>query len=252
MKVALIAALETGKDLPGLTSTPEPTRQALIAGSHTEVPSMTSTTLVDLDRILAWNGFDVDAIPYGQEVTPEDLQHVELVAVMPVIDFPTSDGDEASYEETWREEEVEALVEYVEQGGFLILTNSARRVQLFGFAFEANEDWDEMNILAEHFGVRFSEGAFYSDLALVEGENPLMANVPSLVLSGNNAVPFTMETGEVIADSMGKTAAGLIDFGKGQVLVLADVSILDFVRLEPAAQDNYQFLQNIAQYIISR
>ena len=61
--MALLAALETGRDRPELRVTPEPERRALIVASHTEVVHMTPTTLVDLDRALAWEGFDVDVSP---------------------------------------------------------------------------------------------------------------------------------------------------------------------------------------------
>ncbi|NIV32621.1 MAG: M28 family peptidase, partial [Anaerolineae bacterium] len=91
--MALLAALETGQDRPELRVTPEPVRRALILASHTEVLHMTPTTLVDLDRALAWEGFDVDVIPYGQAVAADELRDAELIVALPVIDYPGPSGD---------------------------------------------------------------------------------------------------------------------------------------------------------------
>lgn len=252
--VALIAALETGIDLPALRIIPEPEQRALIVGSHTEVPQMTGTTLINLDRVLAWEGYDVDVIPYGTALRSEDLENAEIVIVLPVIDYPASDGDEALYDESWNEGEFGALVDYVKQGGMLVLTNSAHRIQLFGLVFEANEDWGDINDLAEIFGVRFENGALFSSTAYPAGEHPLMSNQPFLTLIENNGVPFTMQNGEILAESMGKPAVGLVDYGEsgGQVLVLTDVGILDFASLEPPERDNFEFLRNLARYALGR
>ncbi|NIV40766.1 MAG: M28 family peptidase, partial [Anaerolineae bacterium] len=133
--MALIPALETGQDLPELRVAPEPDRRALIVASHTEVVHMTPTTLIEMDRALAWEGFDVDVIPYGQPVTPADLADAELVVALPVIDYPGPGGDLTLYDEAWRDEETESLVMYVEQGGLLVLSNSAHRI-LFGQVFD--------------------------------------------------------------------------------------------------------------------
>ena len=74
---------------------------------------MTPATLVELDRALAWEGFDVDVIPYGQAVTSEDLANSELVVVLPVIDYPSPSGDLTVYDEAWGDREIESLVTLV-------------------------------------------------------------------------------------------------------------------------------------------
>jgi hypothetical protein len=253
-KVALIAALETGVDLPALRIPPEPQRRALLVGSHTEVPSMTGTTLIDLDRALAWEGYDVDAIPYGQAVSAGDLEDIDIVILLPVIDYPVPGFNEQLYDEAWGDEEVKALVAYVDQGGLLVLTNSANRIQLFGQEFEANEDRRDANALAENFGVHFEDGALSSLNAMRVGEHPLMANQSRLALLGNNWVPFTMQSGETLAESGGDPVAGLVDYGTagGQVLVLADEGILGFAGLAPSERDNFEFLRNLARYALER
>jgi len=247
--MALIAALETGRDLPELRVTPEPDRRALIVASHTEVVHMTPTTLIEMDRALAWEGFDVDVIPYGQPVTPADLADVELVVALPVIDYPGPDGDLTLYDEAWRGEEIESLVMYVDQGGLLVLSNSAHRI-LFGQVFDVNEDWQDVNALSGSFGVIFEEGALSSSRAGIQREHPLTEGQSSLALIMDNGVPFTMQTGDVLAEVGGRPVVGLVDHGEagGQVLVLADVGILGFAPLEPSDSDNFIFLRNLAQY----
>ncbi len=252
--VALIAALDTGQDLPKLRVTPKPERRALIVSSHTEVVHMTPATLIDMDRALAWEGFDVDVIPYGQAVTSDDLADADLVVALPVIDYPGPGGDLTVYDEAWSDAEIESLVTYVEQGGLLVLTNSANRIQLFGLVFDANEDWQDVNALAQRFGIVFEPGFLSSSRARVQREHPLMEGQSSLNLITDNGVPFTMQTGETLAEVGEKPAVGLVDYGEagGQVLVLADVGILGFAGHEQEGQDNLPFVRNVARYARTR
>ncbi len=159
--VALIAALETGLDGSELRVVPEPDRHALIVASHTEVEHMNPSALIDLDRALAWEGFDVDVIPNGLELSSEDLAKADLVVVLPTIDYPSPSGDLTLYDEAWSNEEIETLLDYVEQGGLLVLTNSANRI-LLGMVFDVNEDSQDVNTLSEHFGIVFEEGVLPS------------------------------------------------------------------------------------------
>ena len=248
--LALIAAWETGQDLPELRVTPAPSHRALIVASHTEVVHMTSATLIDMDRALAWEGFDVDVIPYGQAVTAADLNNAELVVVLPVIDYPGPGGDLTLYDEAWGDEEIEALVTYVEQGGLLVLTNSAHRIHLFGRVFDGNEDGQDVNALSEVFGVVFEKGTLSSSSARTQGQHPLTEDQVSLALIQNNGVPFTIQAGETLAQVNGRSAVVLVDDGEagGQVLVLADVGILGFAGPGPSEGDNLTFLRNLARY----
>jgi hypothetical protein len=251
--VALIAALETGRDRPELHVTPEPNRRALIVASHTEVVHMGPSALVDLDRALAWEGFDVDVIPYGQAVTSRDLANSDLVVVLPAIDYPSPSGDVTLYDEAWGDQEIESLVTYVEQGGLLVLTNSARRI-LLGRVFGANEDSQDVNALSERFGVVFEEGAFASSSVQIHEGHPLMDRQSGLTLIEDNGVPFTMQTGETLADVDGTPLVGLVNWGeaRGQVLVLADVSILGVAGTGPSEEDSLNLARNLARYARSR
>jgi hypothetical protein len=246
--VALIAAVDTDPNLPGLRVTPEPDRRAVIVASHTEDVHMTPAMLIDLDRALAWEGFDVDVIPYGQAVTSADLVDTELVVLLPVIDYPSPAGDLTVYDEAWSEPEIESLVTYVEQGGLLVLTNSARRPWL-GSLLDANEDWPDINALSEHFGVVFEEGTLSASSARTQQGHPLIENQWNLALLAGNAIPFTMQSGDTLAAVGEKPVVGLVDHGVagGQVLVLADVGILGFAGSASEGR-NLAFMRNVAQY----
>ncbi|MBN1137564.1 MAG: M20/M25/M40 family metallo-hydrolase [Anaerolineae bacterium] len=248
--LALIAALETGWDLPELRVTPAPDHRAVIVASHTEVVHMTPATLVDMSRALAWEGFDVDVIPYGQAITSADLAETELVVVLPVIDYPGPGGDLELYDEAWSDEEIEALVAYVAQGGRLVLTNSAHRIYLFGRAFDANEDAQDVNALSERLGVTFEESTLSSSTATKRLEHPLVEGLSHLAMIGHNGHPFSMLSGQVLADVGRKPAVGLVDYGEagGQVLVLADVGILGFAGPEASEGGNFDFLRNLGRY----
>ena len=54
---------------------------------------MTTSSFADFGMALAWEGFDVDTVPYGQAVTAADLEDADLVIALPVHDYPSEDGD---------------------------------------------------------------------------------------------------------------------------------------------------------------
>jgi hypothetical protein len=118
---------------------------------------MSPAGLPELGMALAMEGFDVDLIPYGQPVGPADLKGAELVVALPVVDYPSPESEPTLYDESWTPEEIAALEAYVSDGGLLVLTNSAHRLKLGGRAWEANEDWSDMNDLASLFGVPISQ-----------------------------------------------------------------------------------------------
>ncbi|CAG0927593.1 Aminopeptidase S [Thermoflexales bacterium] len=245
-QVALAAALETGRDDPELRIAPRPDRHALFIASHTEPTLVGPVGFIDLAMSLAWAGFDVDLIPYGQSLTPADLANTDLVVVLPVMDYPSPDGDVALYDEAWSPAEIDALEEYVANGGFLVLTNSAHRLKLSNRTFDANEDWSDVNALAERFGVTFLEETIHDTQVQVTGDHPLTTGVKYLALAEENGVPFTTKTGLALAQAAdGATVAAVIDQGRGHVLVLADVGILDTAYGDPG---NLPFWHNLADY----
>jgi hypothetical protein len=251
-RVALAAALETGWDNPPLRVTRRPEHRALFVASHTESVHMSPTTLTELGMALAWEGFDVDVIPYGQAVaSAEALAGAALVVVLPVLDYPSPDGDPDVYDAAWSEEEIAALEAYVAGGGLLVLTNSAHRLKYNNRVLDPNEDWDDVNALAGRFGITYHNGTLPGTQAQIEGEHPLVAGVASLELAEANGVPFSLSQGQVLARAGGELAAALVDYGDGggQVLALADVGTLGAGEGEPG---NLPFWLNLARYARSR
>ncbi len=244
-QVALVAALETGRDSPPLRVAPTPDRRALFVNSHTESVQMSPAAFTDLGMALAWEGFDVDMISYGRAVTPTDLENTILVIVSPVLDYPSPNGDATLYDEAWSQEEIDALESYVAQGGLLVLTNSAHRLKYQ--PRDPNEDWSDVNALAARFGVSYQDGMLSSTLAQTDGQHALVEGISTLGLFEENGVPLTLAGGQVLAQADGEPVVALIDYGDagGQVLALADMGIL-------ASVDNLTFWQNLAEYARSR
>lgn len=251
--MALVAALETPRDSPDLRVTPEPERRALILATHTDVVAMTPPMLIHLDRALAWEGFDVDVVPYGESFTADELAGADLVVALPVIDYPSVDDDPRLYDEQWRAEEIQLLVDYVEQGGFLILTNSAHHL-FRGRLLDANEDWGDANALAAPFGIRYGEVPFRTIRAQVTGTHPITGDLTELILVPDNGLPLALGTGEVLAEAAGEVAAAVLDVGSagGQVLALSDLGFLDPYNPREGERDNLEFLRNLARYARER
>ncbi len=246
-QVALTAALETGQAAPDLRASPQPGHRALFVASHTEAVHMTPVGFTDLGMALAMQGFDVDLIPYGQAVTSADLADADLVVALPVHDYPSPEGGPGAYDEAWSQAEVAALQAYVSKGGLLVLSNSAYRLKYGNYGLDPNEDWTDVNILAERFGITYQEGTLYGTSAGVEGDHPLIQSVTYLELAQENGLPFSLDQGLVLAQIEGAPVAALIDYGEagGQVLALADVGILGASWGEPV---NLPFWQNLAEY----
>jgi len=247
-RVALAAALEIGAQRPDLRLTPPKERRVLFVASHMESAHMTPSQFTDLGITLAREGFDMDMIPYGQKITSEDLDGVDAIIVPPVLDYPSPEGDVSLYDEEWSEEEIEILVDYVSKGGTLILANSAFRLQQNLTPRDTNEDWQDINALAKHFGVVFIE-PINSPEAQVS-DNELMKGLSSLRLVEGNGITFTLERGQILASSNGRPVLAVVDFGsRGQVIVLSDFGILGSPYYESF---NIGFLQNLALYLKKR
>ncbi len=246
-EVALAAALDTGQDKPSLRVTTSPDRRALFIASHTEPVQMSPTTLTELGMALAWEGFDVDLVPYGQPASATDLEGADVVVVLPVVDYPAPDGDPTQYDTAWSQEEIAAFEAYLEGGGFLVLTNSAHRLKYSRRLEDANEDWSDVNALSERFGVSFQGGSFSQAEAVVVASHPLVQGLDALALAEENGVPFRLAEGLVLARAGLDAVVALVQVGKsgGQLLVLGDVGLLSAGSGEP---ENLVFWRNLAQF----
>jgi hypothetical protein len=247
-RIVLAAALETAEQQPTLRVTPAPDRRAVVVSSHTEGVHMAASNLVELGMTLAWEGFDVDVVPYGQPVSSADLDDADLVIVLPVHDYPDPTGDVELYDEAWTAPEITALTDYAGQGGLLVITNSAHRLQYFNTVYEDNEDWDAQNELATQFAITYLEGALDGTRAEPTGGSPLLTGVTFLEMASDNGIPLHADLGQVLAQTDGQTAMALAQFGQGEVLALADVGMLSY-RSNPF---NLTFWRNLAEYARGR
>jgi hypothetical protein len=225
-RLALATALAAGQDQPALRDTPPPQHRAVLVGSHTEAVQDSPANFADLGATLALLGLDVDAIPYGQPATAANLQGADLVVVLPVLDYPAPDWNEALYDEGWSVAEVAALEAYVAQGGLLVLTNSADHRDFSGRPIAANEDWADMNALAGRFGITYEEPFLTGNTARIAGAHPLVDGIQTLQLLAGNGVGLAVERGTVLATVDNRPAAVLVEHGAGRVLALADAWML--------------------------
>ncbi len=248
-RTALVVALEAGRDAPPLRVTREAEHRAVFVASHTEPPQMTPAAFTDLGMALAWEGYDVDLVPYGRRVTAADLEGAALVVVLPVVDYGVENVNRMPGDEVWSEAEVAALESYVAEGGLLVLANSTNRLNLWMRAVEMNEDWGRLNTLAERFGVRYEGGSQHGAQATAERDSPLFEGQRTLALNESNGFGFSISSGQVLARAGDEPAVALVEQGRGQVLVLADVGIL---APGPAGAANLRFYQNLARYAASR
>jgi hypothetical protein len=248
-EVLLTAALETPEDDPQLRVTPSPDLRALYIGSHTEAAHMSASGFTEFSMALAWEGIDVDALPYGRELTAGDLEDTDLVIALPVHDYPCAQGDLSLYDEAWTSAEIDLLEDWVGDGGLLVLTNSAHRLKYVNYVYEENEDWIDVNALAERFGVQYSAGGLPDSTASVISNHPLVVGVQSVLLANGNGVRFTATGAEALAWTGAHPAMALVAVGSGEVLVLADLGILG----APGGEaPNFQLWQNLAHYARNR
>jgi len=247
--VALAAALDVAEETDSLRVTPPQDRRVLFVASHTEPGHMTPAGFTEMGMTLAMEGIDVDLVPYGQAVTPVDLEDTDVVVVLPVLDYPTTGGDLELYDESWTQAEIDALESYAQSGGLLVLTNSRHRLKYDTAGLDPNEDWADANALASEFGVTYQDGVVEADEARTEGDHPLVKGIRTLELGPDNGIPYELASGlagEVLAWHGDTPVVTLLDHGSqgGQVLVLADVAILTSGWGEP---HNLPFWQNLGQ-----
>jgi hypothetical protein len=253
-QIALRSLVSLGEERPDLRPTQKEVGRAVFVGTHTEVTGMTPAALTTFAMALDYMGLDVDLIPYGATFATSDLSDADMVIVLPSIDYPSeAAGSIDWYDVEWKREEVEILRQYVEEGGLLVLTNSAHRLKYFYYApFEENEDWPDMNDLAEVFGVEFLPGEINLESAQ-SLKHPLTEGLSRLRLAEGNGVPFAYQKGQDLARAEGKSVVALIPFGNkgGEVLVVGDLGIFDRQPDEGRAA-NLDFWLNLAEYAQER
>jgi len=243
--ILLAAALETGADNPDVQPAPVADRRAVFVGSHTEAVHMSPVGLTGFGMALTWEGFDVDMVPYGRAVTAADLADADLVVALPVHDYPSPDWDTSVYDEEWTTAELDVLEDYVSDGGLLVLTNTAHRLKYSNIPLDRNEDWSDVNPLADRFGVSFRVGTIRGDTLDPVGNHPLVAGLTAIRVIEGNGHGFRADTGEVLATADGEPSVVIVPHGAGEVLVLSDLGMLGAAEEPPV---NLPFWENVARY----
>ena len=195
---------------------------------------------------------DLDLVPYGEPLTAAHLEDAKLVVVLPVHDYPNEYADADLYDEEWATAEISVLVDYVENGGLLVLTNSATRLGPFARPRESNEDRGDLNAVAEEFGIEYL-APIESSEAVVVGEHALVDGVDTLAMVAGNGVALSAVgvDDEALAQADGALVAVHVAHGEagGEIVALGDIGMLVSQGGEPS---NFRFWQNLAQYATSR
>jgi len=248
--IAYAAALGQVGEMASLRVSPPAAARALLVGSHTEAVDLPMTTLTSFGITLAMEGFDLDLLPYGDPVTPDSLRDVDMAILLPAMDYPLEGFAPEAYDEDWTPAEVDALQAFVEQGGLLIVPASRHQLGWSNALWDINEDWADVNAVAERFGVTFAEGALTAPVEVISGTS-LALGVTSIEVVEGNGLPIIHSTGEVLARA-GQTAAVVyVPYGTagGGVMALSDLGMLGSHNYEAP---NVRFWRALARIALGR
>ena len=250
-RVALAFVLDLPREAPALRLPPRPDRRAVFVASHTEPAHMTPAQQAILGMTLAWEGWDVDVVPYGTPVTDGHLAGADLVVVLPVVDFADPAAGPEPYDEAWTAPEVDALVRWTGRGGLLVVTNSGSWLRYGSTPVGVNEDALDANAVADRFGVSFEDRRLFGTSAPTAGGHPLVAGITALALAAGNGLAIRAPAGEVLARAGSDAALVLVPAGApgGEVLVLGDLASLGG---HDATAPNLAFFRNLARWARAR
>lgn len=248
-RIALTAVVELPRDTPPLRTTPAKTARAVFVASHTEAVHMTLAHMGALGMALAWEGWEVDVVPYGTPVTEAALAGAGMVVVLPVYDYPTPAGGPAPYDEAFSAEEAAALGAYARGGGFLVLVNSGTRLRYGTTPVDDNEDAEDLNAVGEPLGAVFESRRLPGNQAISTGPHPLFEGVGAISLTLGNGVVVRQGGGRLLARASYDAAVVLFAAGeRGEVLAIGDAGILG----GRGAAPNLAFMRNLARYARTR
>ena len=222
-RLALAAALSGNAQIDFVQHDPQ--KQAVFLANHTEAPHMTPSGLSRFSKSLIRAGYGITVIPYGEPLTTQHISGADLVVALPAYDYPLTDAYPAAYDTGWTAVEAAILNEYVEQGGKLLVVNSANRLKLFNRIAEPNEDWSDLNVLTNQWGVNFTTAGVDEATAAVTADGWLQ-QVSMVNLNPQSAVTFAVTSGEVLAGSRSRAHIAKLKVGTGTVLIFSDLSML--------------------------
>lgn len=209
-------------------SNSQPQKQALFLANHTEASQMSPAAFYDFSASLIDAGYEINVISYGETLKASDLENADLVVVLPVYDLQINPETYAGYvpvegqDAAWTPEEAAVVNDYAQNGGTVLVVNSAFRLKLGEMIYDYNEDWQDLNVITEPFGVRFVDYGTGSDrmTATVDGTEY------DLSLSPENTVFFTAPAESVLAGTAEKASLAEVTVGGGRVIVLGDLMMI--------------------------
>lgn len=196
-------------------------KKVVFLANHTESPHMTPAGYPEFSHALIKAGYQISIIPYGHTVTANDLSGADLVVVLPVYDYALEDS---SYDTAWTASEAGVINTYAQNGGRVLVVNSRNHLKLYNRVLEENEDWPDLNVLTNQWGVKFNGVGSDSALLNAEGRG-LLKGVSGINITPVNAVSFSIESGNALAGVPRDAYMAQIEVGKGQVVILGDLSI---------------------------
>lgn len=238
-KMALTAALATSDQASFVEHAGE--KKAVFLANHTESPHMTPAGFPEFSLTLINNGYQISVIPYGKTLKPEDINEADLVIIPPVYDY-ISGSDQ--YDTGWSPEEAAIINVYAQNGGRVFVVNSSHRLKLYNRIMEENEDWKDLNIITSQWGVQFT-GLGSDTESVSTGGLGIVKGVPVLNITPDTAVSFKIESGEALAGIKNKAYLAFVEVGKGEVLILGDMTALGEYEQGPV---NPQFVMNLSNW----
>lgn len=212
-------------------------KKVVFLANHTESPHMTPSGFPKFTQALIDAGYQVTVLPYGQQLTAAHLTNADLVIVLPVYDYPSASGE---YNTVWSREEAEIVDSYAQEGGKVLIINSSYRLKLYNRLLEENEDWASLNKLTDQWGVNFIGRGSANNPINVENRD-LLEGVSAINITPLNAVFFSIETGKVLAGIPSNAYLAQVEVGKGEVVILGDLSMLgesDLGLINPVLVEN--------------
>jgi len=221
-----------------------PEKKVVFLANHTEAPQMTPAGFVAFSQALEVAGYEISVIPYGAALSSDSIASAELVVALPVYDFPIMDDQTSGYDTGWTREEAAIIDAYVRNGGKLLVVNCGARLKLVNRVMDLNEDWSDLNLLTEQWGVHFTRIGARAQTINAE-DRGIMSGVSAMIVTPETAVEFETANGKVLAGMDGADYMALLEVGKGQVLILSDMTVLGDTEEGPLHE---QLLINLANW----
>ncbi len=216
-------------------------KKVVFLSNHTESPHMTPAVLTEFSLSLIKAGYSISVVPYGKTLKSSDIEDANLVVVLPTYDYPLT---EEPYDTAWTQDEAEIVDAYVQNGGKVLVVNSSHRLKFLNYIMEENEDWADLNALTQQWGFEFIGLGSSTETLNVEGRG-LMEGLSTLKITPDTAVYFKTEAGIPLAGIKSKAYLAQIRVGKGEVVVLGDLTVLGE---SEQGLINPQFAANLANW----